>query len=171
MFEKVAEARAEMSDKPYIVYCANCREVFLSRGKNCAHILDMAFGLPMSMETPMISGRRRNSLYVKSELMRELKNEVYEPVTRPWDGVKLVIEKELAEEIDRKLISEDDMKEVIWTAETSGDKFIDETDGSVMACLVRRVLTYWVRYKVSPDGTFEILNAYYHRMSFARAEG
>jgi len=40
-----------------------------------------------------------------------------------------------------------------------------------MACLVRRVLTYWVRYKVLPDGTFEILNAYYHRMSFARAEG
>jgi hypothetical protein len=171
MFEQVAEARAEMADKPYMVYCANCREVFLSHGKDCAHVLDIALDLPVSMETPMISARRHNSLYVKSELMRELKNEVYEPIAQPWDDLELIIEKGLAEEIDRKLISEDDIKEIVWTAESSGDKFIDEADGSVMACIARRVLTYWVRYRILPDGTFEILNAYYHRMSFARAEG
>jgi len=171
MYERVAQARSLMHENPYIVYCANCREVLLSQGKECAHILDIAFNLPVRAEVPKISERRRNSLHVKSKLMRELKNEMYEPVRQPWDDIELVIDKVLAEEIDKKLISEDDMKEAIWLAETSGDKFTYEDDGSFTACFVRRVLTYWVRYKVLQQGeTYEILNAYYHRMSFEKAE-
>jgi hypothetical protein len=103
--------------------------------------------------------------------MRELKNEVYEPIVQPWGGVKLIIEKGLAEMIDRKLISEDDMKEVIWLAESSGDKFADEADGSFIACLTRKVLTYWVQYKPLENEAFEIKGAYYHRMSFIKAGG
>jgi len=118
------------------------------------------------MDIPKISERRHNSLHVKSELIKELSNKVYESEKKHWDSIKIVIEKELAEKIDRKLISEDDMKEVIWTAQSSGDKFIDQSDRSITACLVRRILTYWVRYKVLPDGTFEILDAYYHRLRF-----
>jgi len=167
MYDKVADARAEASESPYIVYCANCRAVFLSRGKDCAHILDMVFNLPVSMEVPAISERRRNSLFVVAELTRELKNEVCVPEKQPWDEIKLVIGKELREEIERKLISEDDLKETVWLAESSGEKFVDETDGSAMACLVRRALTYWVHYKVLQDGSIEILSAYYHRMSFS----
>ena len=45
LYDEITQHRAEASDKPYIVYCANCREVFASRGKECAHILDMVFGL------------------------------------------------------------------------------------------------------------------------------
>ena len=166
LFERIANTRAEMSENPYIVYCANCREVFLSHGKDCVHILEIVFGLPKSMEVPTISGRRQNSLYVKSELMRELKNAVYEPEIKPWDSIRLVIGKGLADEIDRKLISEDDMKETIWMAESSGEKFINETDGSSVAYMTRRVLTYWVQYGIIADGEYEIKNAYYHRMSF-----
>ncbi|MCL2227980.1 MAG: heterodisulfide reductase-related iron-sulfur binding cluster [Oscillospiraceae bacterium] len=169
MFKKVADSRAKMSDKLYIAYCANCREVLLSSGKDCVHILDIALGLPQSMEVPAISERRRNSSFVKTELMRELEDEVFKIKPQPWDGLALVIEKGLAEDIDRKLISEDDMKEVIWNAESSGEKFFDEADESFVACLSRRVLTYWVKYRVLPDGVFEVCGAYYHRMSFSGA--
>ncbi|MCL2366622.1 MAG: FAD-dependent oxidoreductase [Oscillospiraceae bacterium] len=171
MFEKIAGVRAAMSDKPYVVYCAHCREVFLTHEKNCVHILDIALNLSMNTEVPAISERRKNSLYVKAVLMKELKQEVYEPIVQPWAYIKLVIEKGLAEEIDQKLISEDDLKETVWCAESTGDKFVDEADGSIVACLVRRVLTYWVQYKPLPDGSFEILNAYYHRMRFTGAGG
>jgi len=171
LFEKTADKLAEMSDKPYIAYCANCREVLLSRGKGCAHILDIALGLDCSMEIPTISQRRHNSLHVKAQIIKELKDEVYHSPAQPWDSIELVIEADLAREIDRKLISQDDMKEAIWNAKSSGEMFIDEADGSVMACLVRRLLTYWVRYKIISDTRFEILDAYYHRMSFTKSEG
>ena len=164
MYERMVDNRAGMSDEPYIVYCSNCRDVFASRGKACAHILDIALGLPPTAEVPSISERRRNSIYVKTTLARELNDEMFVPEAKPWDGTCLVIDDDLAEIIDRKLISRDDMKEAVWLAETSGDRFVDEADGSVSACLVRRLLTYWVRYVPRPDGGYEILDAYYHRM-------
>jgi Fe-S oxidoreductase len=166
MYDKIVQNRADMSDKPYLVYCANCRDVFMSRGKDCIHILDAALNLQVENASPTISERRKNSMFVKAMLARELKNEVFEPELQPWDDIRLVIEKELAERIDRKLISEDDMKEAIWLAESTGDKFRDEADGSASACLVRRLLTYWVRYRMLADGGAEVLDAYYHRMRF-----
>ena len=170
-FKTITQARASMSENPYIVYCANCREVFASQGKACVHVLDIAFGLNSTAEIPPVSEKRRNSLYVKSVLMKELNNEVFEPQVNPWDNLTLVIDKELFEQIDRKLISEDDMKEVIYRAQLTGEKFIYESDGSYTACLRRRVLTYWVKYRILSETEFEIKEAYYHRMSFGETEG
>ena len=166
LFERMSQNRADMSDKPYIVYCSNCRDVLMRRGKECAHILDAVLGLPARADAPDISARRQNSIHVRDAISRELKNEMYVSEPHEWDGIKLAINDALADEIDRKLISADDMKEAIWYAETSGDKFVDETDGSVSACLVRNLLTYWVRYKPAQNGEFVILDAYYHRMRF-----
>ncbi len=45
LYEEITKHRAEASEKPYIVYCANCREVFASRDKECSHVLDVVFGL------------------------------------------------------------------------------------------------------------------------------
>ena len=66
-----AQHRAEASEKPYLVYCANCREVFASRGKECAHILDVFFGLDADSPVPTLEQKRENSLRVKKELMKQ----------------------------------------------------------------------------------------------------
>jgi hypothetical protein len=159
-------ARKNMSDLPYIVYCANCKEVFRCAKKDCVHVLDMVFDLPVSSELQTISGRRSNSLFLKSELMKNLEGEVFMPQAKQWDELKLIIEPELAGQIDAKLICQDDMKEAIWRAQSDGSMFADESDDSLIASLVRNVLTYWVRYKALSDGEYEILDAYYHRMSY-----
>ena len=169
MFEKLSKHRADMSDKPYIVYCSNCQNVFRPLGKKCVHILDIALGLPAVDDTPLISERRSNSIHIKTVLSRELKNEVYTPEPQLWDEVKLVIDTDLAVKIDKKLISEEDIKEAIWRAETSGEKFTDDRDGANSACLIRSLLTYWVRYEPLPDGAYRILDAYYHRMRIGEA--
>ena len=52
LYDEITTHRVEASDKPYIVYCANCREVFASKGKECAHILDVAFGLGSDDRVP-----------------------------------------------------------------------------------------------------------------------
>jgi hypothetical protein len=190
LYDEITEHRAEASDKPYVVYCANCKEVFDSRGKPCAHILDIVFGLDAEGRMPTLQQKRDNGLRVKRELMKRNKDIDFEPERHEWDSLRLVISPELQKKLDEKLISEAELKEAIWRAEQSCDKFCDETDGSSIACLIKPVITYWVRYReIDPRGgeagsrggeagpsdfeggpTYEVLSAYYHRMRFQEGE-
>ena len=166
LFNKIVKNRTEQSENPYIVYCANCRAVFQSRGKECAHVLDVVFGCE-TPELPKIAERRENSRAVKSELSKLLTGTEITYEAADWCGIKLVISPGLAETAEQKFISTDDIKEAIFTAEKTGDKFLSE-DGTVLCCLIRQVFTYWVRYKQQSGGSFEVVEAYNHRMSFSR---
>jgi Fe-S oxidoreductase len=166
LYDEIARHRAEASESPYIVYCANCKEVFVSRRKACAHILDLVFDLDPGARVPSLQERRDNSLRVKRELMRETQGMDFQPKSHPWDALTLVIGDELQQELDKKLISAADLKEVIWLAEESGDKLHDPVDGSYISSMVKPVITYWVRYRATAPHTYEIVQAYYHRMRF-----
>lgn len=170
LYDKITRNRVEVSDKPYIVYCANCREVFASRDKECAHILDLAFGLPVDSQIPSLQEKRDNSLRVKKELMKQIRDIEFEPEHHEWDALTLTISDELQKEMDDKLISAAVLKEAIWRAETGDDKFHDEKDGMSIASLVKPVVTYWVQYRETAPGTYAVSCAYYHRMRF-RQEG
>lgn len=168
--EEIARNRAEADARPYVVYCANCREVFASRGKACAHILDMVFDLPVREGVPGLDEKRANSLEVKRELMKRVKGADFEAPSHPWDTLTLVIDGGLRRTLDRKLISAADIKEAVWRAESTGDRFLDEGTGACLCSMVKEVITYWVEYRGIADGTFEILDAYTHRMRFTRGE-
>ncbi|MDR0861244.1 MAG: FAD-dependent oxidoreductase [Oscillospiraceae bacterium] len=167
LYETETLNRAEMSELPYIVYCANCRDVFASRGKSAAHILDAVFGLEVT-DTPCIGDKRQNSVKVKSEIMSMLEELPFEPQVQPWDEITLEIDPETAERIDRKLIGADDMREAIFSAEHGGARFYDAESGLYQCSLVKAVLTYWVRYNPLGDNRFEVVDAFYHRMKFAK---
>ena len=164
LYDTVTKNRAGMSENPYIVYCANCREVFLSEGKECIHILDSALGLTDTANQPKIDEKRRNALDVKRYFMKETSGKEYLTPTNEWDSVELVIDEKLAGEIDGKLIAASDIKEAIWQAESTGSKFIDEATGVCQCSMVKPVLTYWVQYKKTNGGAYEVYGAYYHRM-------
>jgi hypothetical protein len=68
--------------------------------------------------------------------------------------------------METKLISASDLKEAIWHAENSGDKFYEESEGRCLCSMTKSVLTYWVQYKKTDPKTYEIFSAYYHRMRF-----
>jgi hypothetical protein len=170
LYEEITQHRAEASEKPYIVYCANCREVFASRDKECAHVLDLAFGLPAGSRVPSLEQKRDNSLRVKRELMKQMQDVAFEPERHEWDAVTLVISDELQKDMDKKLISAADLKEAIWRAETTGEKFCDESDGMRLASMIKRVITYWVEYREVGPNTYEVLSAYYHRMRLEPGE-
>jgi Fe-S oxidoreductase len=163
LYEEITTNRAEAGDKPYIAYCANCRDVFAHKNKDCVHILDMVFTPDAALEVVSLQHKRDNSLAVKKTLMKECFDMSFEPETHDWDALGLEIGPALCEELDRKLILEDDLKEAIWLAETTGDKFIGE-DGALQCSLEKGVLTYWVLYKKTAPETFEIVQAYSHRM-------
>jgi Fe-S oxidoreductase len=170
LYEEIVQHRSEASDKPYIVYCANCKEVFTSQGKKCAHILDMVFGLNPGSQMFSLQEKRNNSLKVKSELMKKITDLDFKPETHEWDELTLIISDELQRNMDKKLISAADIKEAIWIAENSGDQFYDEADGMCLCSMIKPVITYWVQYKETAPRTYEIFSAYYHRMRVNREE-
>ncbi len=170
LYDEIVKNRSEASDKPYIVYCANCREVFASRDKQCSHILDMVLGIQSESRVPSLQEKRDNSLKVKGVLMKNLQDSDFKPESHEWDDLTLVIGDELQKSLDRKLISAADLKEAIWHAEKSNEKFYDEKDGMCICSMVKPVLTYWVQYKEAAPRTYRVFSAYYHRMRFDREE-
>ena len=169
MYEEIGEASAALTDKPYLVYCANCLEVFRERGKEAAHILDLYF--PGGCEkTPGILEKHENALRLKQSLLKEIWNMEFQPERRPWDGLNLTLAEGLAEKLESCFISLEDIKEVIWTAEKTGDKLVSE-DGWSLASLVKPVVTYWAQYRPAPGGgaeDYEIVTAYSHRIKWER---
>jgi hypothetical protein len=102
--------------------------------------------------------------------MKRIQGVDFHPEQHAWDDLTLIIPDDLVETMDAKLITEADAKEAIWSAETSGDKFYNESDGVCLGSLIRPVITYWVKYREVAPRTFEVLSAYCHRMRFERGE-
>ncbi len=171
LFQRFGEEAAAGAKAPYVVYCINCREVFLTRGKECRHILETYFG---SEEGPLpsILEKRHNALQLKQELLKEEWDVDFTPETQPWDALRLAIPDELREKMERTLVSVADLQEAVWHAETGGDKLIGD-DGWRLASLVKSVVTYWVQYRPSGEGdevSFEVAAVYSHRMKWRGAE-
>ena len=166
LYEEIAQHRAEASDKPYIVYCVNCQDVFARRGKECSHILDLVFDLKKGLKVPTLDQKRANSVEVKKILMKKECGIDFEPETHEWDGLKLLISDEMQKDMENKLISAADLKEAIWQAESSGYKFYNESEGLFMCSMIKPVITYWVQYKEIAPQTYEIVSVYCHRIHF-----
>lgn len=162
LYDRITENRAGASSLPYIVYCANCREVFASRGKEVSHILDIVFDTP-ERPVPTIEQKRQNSIELKNYLSSRLLGVGFEAAKKDWSGVFLYISPEVQSVMDDSLISADDVRETIWKAERDNTGF--EFSGRYLACLVTGMLTYWVEYTPEGDG-FKVLNVYSHRMKF-----
>ena len=162
LYDEITEHRAGESPLPYLVYCANCLEVFRGRGKPAAHILDAVFGSG-GEGIPTLEEKRRNTLRVKGALMSELEQKEFAAETLPWDALTLEFAPEARGNMEDKLITDRDAAEAIYCAERDGDYFVDDA-GVRTACLVRDVLTYWADYRVQGEGSYRVESAYCHRM-------
>ena len=168
LFEEIVQHRTQADERPYLVYCANCRDVFAWRGKKCAHILDVALGLASEWSVPTLEQKRANSLKVKKDLMKLLQGADFVPPRHEWDDCSLVVSAEVQRQMEEKLISAADVKEAVWQAETTGDFFYKPSDGTRLATMAKPVITYWVQYRETVPHTYEVLAAYSHRMRIER---
>ena len=165
LYNEIAENRSALSEKPYIVYCANCREVFLSKDKECAHILDMVFGEGSVKAVPSLQEKRDNVIMLKKKFMKAIEGKDFVPTAKEWDGMTLIVPDEVTAAMNEKLITLSDIKEAIWRAEKDNDKFVDE-NGVCLCSMVTPVITYWAEYTPNADGTYNVLSAYSHRIHF-----
>jgi len=162
--EAVREKRVSESSNPYIVYCINCRDAFLGKGKKVYHILDLLFGCAPKLSTA--TARRENRAWIKERILKEIFGE--KPCVSPAvsDGtVMLEISGDLKEKISSQHLLEEDICEVVAFCERTGRTVYDPEKNSFSGYRKVGRMTHWVEYKRTGDpGTFILINAYCHRM-------
>jgi hypothetical protein len=156
---------AALSDLEYVTYCTNCRDSFSICEKPSRHILDLIFDedAPCLRQPPSLSERRENRRVLKTELANMLQDTEYIAKVKPYESICLIISDELTKELNRKLIHEDNLKQVIYHAVQFSECTYCEDDDLYAAYQTQGYITFWVRYRNAAEG-YEIFEAYSHRM-------
>lgn len=164
--KKFIDTRIAESTADFVTYCTNCRDFFSHEGKAAHHLLDLVFGQSQVGEParrgPSFSQRRDNRRYLARKLLKELWGESLadEPAHL---SVELKIAPELAATLEKKYILTEDLQRVIHWAEETGNKLYMPGTSHFIAHLRPSIITFWVEY-APHDGTYEVFNAYSHRM-------
>ena len=81
------------------------------------------------------------------------------------EEIRLIIPDDIRQQMEKDMLIEQDIRQVIRNAETTGQKLVDEEKGTFIAHLQIGRITCWVEYKPA-DGAFEVVRAYMHRLIF-----
>jgi Fe-S oxidoreductase len=166
-----AQHIAQSSGKDLLVYCAMCKDMLIASGRRAFHILDLLFApdpealalAPM----PTLSARHANRARLKREMLQRHWGESWDggADTAPWDGPKLYFEPGVLQSMENRLILMKDVEDVIGSAlRGAAPVFRDTQDSTCLACLKKRHVTYWVRYRMDGEGLL-VTGAYSHRMT------
>ncbi len=163
--ETVAQRRVAAHPADYVTYCAMCRDFFAAQGKPTLHLLDVLFEQDLAARAarpgPRFSQRHDNRAQLKRRLLAQLWEEIMDET--PSDSKPLHFSENVAARIDRRLILEEDIRQVLAYAERTGNCFRQPETGHLLAYYKPANVTYWVEYTPAEDG-YHIYNAYSHRM-------
>ena len=162
--KSLAQKRAAVSELPYLVACANCRDVLQGEGKHCIHVLDLMLGLERDEEVADLEQRLQNREDAKARIVRRFFPERETELVRPEPAVKLIYSPEVRAKLSLVRIRMEDAAAVIAAAEASGRVTIDRASGHCFAHGKVGRSTVWAEYEEGPDG-YRLHNAYIHRMS------
>ncbi len=161
--------RIEESDEDLLVYCAMCKDLMVSGGKQTYHILDLIYGENLAelglRKNPTLSERHQNRSKLKGQLLKNIWKEDFMEDDR-LDYIK--ISEEVEEKMEDRYILVADVQKVILNALETGEYFYDPESQEYLSRLRMDEVTFWVRYK--KDGAdIVILNTYSHRMEVVEA--
>lgn len=165
IFHKMLSASVNESVLPYITYCTNCRNLFISAGKECSHILDGVFNVEPLTKPFHISELRKNRLVLKQKLLKNIWGEAFEIMEKKY-SVKLEISEEVYDKMDRLHISREDVYEVADYCEKNNETVLDTKTKIFTGHLQLGVITYWIQYKKT-ENNLEIVNVYSHRIQIS----
>lgn len=163
---RILKKASEESAVPYIAYCMNCRNLFLHAKKDCAHLLDMLFGMEPLTKPYHIASIGRNRYELKRKLLKEIWNEESDEMHSHYKSkTKLHISEEVLAKMDRLLISEDEVSQVVERCEQNKSAVWKKDTDTLIGHKQIGIITYWVEYQ--KNGTsLEVINAYCHRLQF-----
>lgn len=82
----------------------------------------------------------------------------------PEGAIRLHIPDALCEKLNRALISGQEIRDTVAACERTGRRIWDEEQKAYTGYLKVGYATYWARYRKLPDGSFELVNAYSHKI-------
>ncbi|SHI11557.1 pyridine nucleotide-disulfide oxidoreductase/dicluster-binding protein [Desulfofustis glycolicus] len=173
MAREQAARRAARSEKARIlVYCAICRDELARGDKKVAHLLDVLFPgsqYPQSTEPLVRTGRgmadrQENRARLRAALLDQIWSE--DMAREPWETLRLALDPETQELVDKRRILSDDLRRAIYHAEEHGNRLVDPATGRYVCMHKPGAVTYWVEYTSLPDdpGCFRVHRAWSHRM-------
>ena len=161
---KVADRRIGESPLDFVVYCSMCRDNFSHRGKPTYHVLDILFGNEKGEVRPGpavgYSARHDNRARLKRELLRDLWGEE----TALETPLVLHISDEVRAIMEKFLVLDADVREVILYAERTGNRLKNVTNGHSIASYKPSHVTYWAEYSMDEDGAATVFDAWCHRL-------
>jgi len=172
MAKKQLEMRTSESDLDFLAYCAMCRESLRGAGKRTVHLLDFLFpqenGCADPADRPRIglSQSRENRAKLKNELLHLIWKEKLEIKTE----ILLHISPEVQTKLEARRILNQDIRDAIAFAETSGKAMENIVTGHLLACHRPFMVTFWVEYSKTEPG-YNIHNSYCHRMQVMGEKG
>jgi hypothetical protein len=167
--DKVITARVEESPTDYLTYCSNCRDLFAGQAKASYYVLDLVFdGYPggVAKPGPTLSQRRENRRRLAGRMLTEIWGEPV-PEQEEYLKLKVRIPADVAAKMERDFILDDDVRQVVYWAEQTGNKLQVPATGRFVAHYRSSIITYWVEYAVNGD-EYDVLNAYSHRMQIVK---
>lgn len=171
----VAQNRIEASPLPYLVYCANCRDVFARQGKEAAHILRAVLpgqreGWLWDAPVPTASQSRDNRRRLKRQLLLQYRPEEAAMMEPARVGAPLLISPELLEKMDRSYLLREDVELVVDTCEQTGNYLLNQEKNTRLGHAMAGRLTIWVEYR-NLENCRELVNVYAHRMRILEGTG
>ncbi|MDO4581864.1 MAG: FAD-dependent oxidoreductase [Bacillota bacterium] len=156
--------RAAASELPYLVSCANCRDLLTRQGKSCVHILDLLLGLERGDGVAGVNERLNNREQVKRQIIERFFPERRAGLVSRQLPVSLSVSSEVAAKLDAERILIEDVAAVIAASIASGRISEDQLSGHYFGYGAAGRLTLWAEFEPQGDG-YVLYNAYQHRMS------
>jgi hypothetical protein len=113
---------------------------------------------------PDLTERRQNRELLKQQLAKEAFGTECPCKVKQYESIRLILPPEIKAKMNAQLILEDNIKDVIRFAQTTGTKVYDEQSDLYTAHRAQGQVTFWVQYRPAAD-KYEICNVYFHRMS------
>lgn len=163
-YDYVVSSRCDMSMKPYLVYCINCRDIFRERGKRAIHILELFFPSDTNDEALCdLSKRRQNRIELKNKLLQRIWKEENKTGMDYKYTYHLLIKPAVRNKMENFKMLEEDVYNVIEAGELSERCVYDPKKDSYICYQESGYFTFWVEYRKISEG-YEVLNVYSHRM-------
>lgn len=161
--EKMTTSRISENDNPYVCYCSNCRDTFITAGKSSSHVLDIFLGTAsFERPAPDLSLRRQNRTWLKQSLTGDAptKEEFY----KMMEEVAITIPPDLQQKMNESLILKEDVLAAIEHCKSSGNLLKNNETGEYVGHWAQGVITFWVAFTEDDASGYTLRNVYSHRL-------
>lgn len=141
-----------------IVYCANCRDSFISKGYETSHILEKIFSIEKTGYNAADPTERRMN---RRKLRAYYTGDEIVGMDRRY---RLEIPEDARKKLERLLLLEEQIYVTLEQAEDTKEKFLDRETGLYYACRRFRNLTVWISYRELSGEGFVLEDVYTHRV-------